>query len=125
MCRSRSAQLAAAFALATTLAGCGNLLDGQACTADFRYGISISVLDRATGLPVIEGIAGEVRDGSYVETMEVFFENQLVGAGERAGTYDVSVTALGYAPWSQQNVDVDKDECHVEQRTLTATLDSL
>jgi hypothetical protein len=41
------------------------------------------------------------------------FGSDLVGAGERAGTYAVTVTATGYAEWTTSGVVVTADECHV------------
>ena len=74
--------------LATTACS-STTLEPIACTTQFVFGITIQVTDRATGLPITDGIAGTLVDGDFSEDMESF-SNSLVGAGERAGTYDAS-----------------------------------
>jgi hypothetical protein len=100
-------------------AGCGEAL-GLVCTADFRYGLSINVT--AQGAPAAEGAEGIAIDGAYVETLELLAPGTLLGAGERPGTYDVTITKTGYMTWSAQDVRVDADECHVIGVALEASL---
>jgi len=94
------------------LTTCGGASDPIACTAQFVYGITVHVVDATTGLPVSDGLSGNLQDGSYSEAM-MAFGSDLVGAGERAGTYAVTVTATGYSEWSTSEVVVTADECHV------------
>ena len=54
---------------------------------------------------------------------EVMGVNSLVAAGERAGTYAVTVTRDGYEAWTRFDVEVDEDECHVIPVTLLAELE--
>ena len=63
-------------------------------------------------------------DGDFSEDMESF-SNSLVGAGERAGTYDATVTATGYAAWTSEDIFVTEDECHVIPVSISAELDAL
>lgn len=90
------------------------------CTALYAYGISVTVLD-ANGDSLRSTPTGVLRDGSWRETMEGF-GNRLMGAGERKGTYDVAVSAPGYASWDTSGVVVTADECHVHGISLTASL---
>ena len=101
--------------------GCSETLPGPVCTADFRYGLSITVLDGAGG-PAAEGAIGTAVEGSYQETLEVFGPDAMVGAGERPGTYDITVSKTGHMTWSAQNVTVTADECHVIPVSLEANL---
>lgn len=101
-------------------AGCSQQ-QSPVCTALYAYGLSVTALAASTGdsLPVTP--SGSVRDGSYSDTMTVL-GNRLMGAGERAGTYDITVTAPGYAPWDTTGIVVTADECHVRGVHLTAAL---
>ena len=92
-----------------------------ACTAEFVYGIQVQVQDSITGLPVETGLGGSVQDGAFSEQMTVL-GNLLLGAGERAGTYAVQVTAPSYDEWNTSDVVVTADECHVIPVSLVARL---
>lgn len=91
------------------------------CTALYAYGITVTVLDASTSESLPVAPAGTVRDGNFSDNMTVM-GNQLAGAGERAGRYDVTVTAPGYTAWDTTGIVVTKDECHVHGVSLTATL---
>lgn len=91
------------------------------CTMEARSSISVSVLDAATGDSPGVTPAGTVRDGEFEEALQVF-GNSLSGPFEREGTYDVSITAPGYAGWDTTGVVVTADECHVKTVVLTVRL---
>jgi hypothetical protein len=112
--------LASVLVLPVLLAGC-DVTDPGACTAEIRYGISVEVYNLADGRPVVEGLAGVLQEGEYSEEMSVR-ENLVQGAPERAGTYDLTITAEGYETLRQNGISVRENECHVETRTLTAEL---
>jgi hypothetical protein len=107
------------------LAGCSASTNPVVCTALYAYGVSVRAVDASTGQPVTAGLTGTLADGSYRETMQVFPTGELVGAGERAGTYLVSVGATGYQSWTQADVRVSADECHVQGVHLDARLTRL
>ena len=46
----------------------------------------------------------------------------MVGAGERPGTYDITITKDGFMTWTAENVTVTADECHVIPVSLDANL---
>ena len=95
--------------------------DQVVCTMEARSSISIAVLDAATGDSLGVTPTGTVRDGSFEEALQAF-GSQLSGPFERKGTYDVTVTAPGYASWDTTGVVVTADECHVQTVQLTARL---
>ncbi len=107
--------------LAAGLVACSSEPLGFACTADFRYGLSISVLDGA-GAPAAEGAFGLAVEGSHIDTMMVLGTDVMVGAGERPGTYDITISKEGFMTWSAGNVTVTADECHVIPVSLEANL---
>ena len=96
-----------------------------ACTADYRVGLSITVLEAGTRRP-IKSATVTVRDGDYREVVEpntgVGSDNVYSAAGEREGTYDIDIVAEGYVTAHLENVEVDADECHVETRNLEVVL---
>ncbi len=103
--------------LAMPLAGCdlSSLLDlfgGTACTALFAYGVSVTVTDAETGDP-IENATLTLEEGSYRETLQYPGTGDYVGAGERAGTYTLTVNADGYQQQVIRDIVVTEDECHV------------
>ncbi|UCD27644.1 MAG: carboxypeptidase regulatory-like domain-containing protein [Planctomycetota bacterium] len=84
------------------------------CTMEFVYGVNVTLTDAQTG----QGISGAVLtliDSSGTEIMEEAPNQtgQYYGAGERPGTYALTVQAAGYQETSQQNIVVTSDECHV------------
>jgi hypothetical protein len=107
--------------LAAGLTACSSEPTGFACTADFRYGLSIAVLDGA-GAPAAAGAFGLAVDGSHMDTLMVLGPDVMVGAGERPGTYDITITKDGFMTWTAENVTVTADECHVIPVSLDANL---
>lgn len=124
--RPQVKRLAALFVIpvgAASLAACGDDSTGPiACTEEFRYGVTIEVRDGGTGEPAAVGAEGTLTEGDYVEALMVFGEDRMLGAGERAGTYDVLITKPGYEAWSASPVTVTADECHVHPVSLQANL---
>ena len=117
----RRSIVAGALALVFGISACDDDPTGVACTADFRYGLSITVLEGSGG-PAAEGAEGIAVDGSYQETLMMVGPDALVGAGERPGTYDITVSKFGYMTWSAENITVTADECHVIPVSLDAVL---
>src|SRR5438105_2804249 len=68
---------------------------GTACTSDFRFGLSVSVLSTVTDAPLCSATV-IATDGNYSETLalppfpaDAGAECVYRGAGERAGTYSI------------------------------------
>lgn len=116
------ARCLAAVLIAAALAGCGDSTGPIACTEEFRFGITIEVRDGTTGEPAAVGARGTLREGDYVEQMQIFGDDTMLGAGERAGTYDILITRPGYEEWAAARVTVTADECHVRTVALQANL---
>jgi hypothetical protein len=94
-------------------AGCDTLPGGWACTALYAYGVSAEVTDADTGAAIGNAVL-KLYDGKYEETMQNYFENTHVGAGERAGTYKLVASAPGYETQTIEDIVVTADECHVK-----------
>lgn len=123
--------------LGLTLAACGSVNSGQddgagrnvACTADFRYGLNVRVLDAITDAPIPRPMLIIATDGAYADTAQFARETTPLPemqswplVGERTGRYTVVVRASGYVDWTQTNVVITKDVCHVIPVALTARL---
>lgn len=92
------------------------------CTLVAHTGINVLAVDARTGEEITEGLAGVIRDGSYVEKLSVS-GHRLSGAWQYAGTYEVKITAPGYTSWVQEGVKVKKKRCSfVSPVNLTARL---
>lgn len=117
---ARTASTLATLAALSMLA-CSDDVLGPVCTGEFRYGLSITVRG-ASGAPAAEGSVGTAVDGEHEETLQVFGPATLVGAGERPGTYDITITRPGFETWSAEGVTVTADECHVHPVSLEANL---
>jgi hypothetical protein len=98
------------------------------CTMEFRYGLSVYVTDSLTGTAVASGASLVARDGAFKDSVSHPGDRPelnplpLLTAGERAGTYQISVSKPGYLPWSRSNVRITANECHVNPVSVTALL---
>ena len=52
-------------------------------------------------------------EGAYQEILEEWYPGEYAGAGERAGTYALTVVANGFETVTVDEIVVDADECHV------------
>lgn len=107
------------LALMTTTLPIGNcsllddLFDGP-CTLIFVYGVNVNLTSAVTGEP-IEGAALTLTEGNYSEIMQPFptGDGIYAGAGKRAGTYTLTIEAVGYESKTVSDIVVGADRCHV------------
>lgn len=119
--------LLAPFALlGFALLGCD--FGNPTCTAEAVPGLVIEVRDADAGELTADDVLGIARDGSFVDTLEVFALApdmlELYGAVERSGRYDITISKPGYQTWQRDNVRVTADECHVRTVELEVRLES-
>ncbi len=109
------------------LVGCPPVFDGVICTEIFAYGLNVTVTD-GTGDPV-SGATLTLVEGDYTEIMmEIDAIGQpgvYVGAGERAGTYSLTIEADAHETVTLDDIAVVADECHVIPVGLTLSLTAL
>lgn len=121
----RLALLACGVLLPAALSGC-DITEPYTCTTGVEPGIVVQVRDAATQAPAASGATGVVSEGSFSSELQPgdLGENalELHGAGERAGTYTVTVDKPGYQQWKQDGVRVSDGRCHVHTVTLQANL---
>ena len=97
------------------------------CTKEMRPGIVITITDKDTGTKVT-GSTITLQDGDYVETLTTTSTgaggsvNQVSGAWERKGNYDIIVSNPDYLTWLRRNIPISSDECHVQTAIVTAKL---
>mgnify|MGYP000266772395 CR=1 FL=1 len=104
--------------------GCLDVANPNACTAVAVYGLTVAVRDSATGLPAAAEASAVARSGGYEEVLSGIFGNDLhlVGAVERPGVYEVTITKAGYQTWTRAGVSVQAGVCHVTPAVFEAKL---
>ena len=114
------------FSCCFLLFACPQKDDGNACTEEFVYGLSISVKNGVTGVFITENITVIATDGNYSEELMSFPEyTNFVGAGERPGSYTIHIVAEGYKNFTSEEIQVMEDECHVIPEARTFQLQPL
>ena len=94
------------------------------CTLEFVYGLKVTILDSQTNQPLTEGVVVKATDGLYQEFLIPGGENSFIGAGERPGTYIITVTKSGYQTYTSELTIITRDECHVIPQSITVNLQS-
>lgn len=102
---------------------CSGLDGGQPCTAIFAYGVNAEVTNAQSGA-AISGATLTLRDGTYIEVMQSVTAGDYFGAGERKGTYTLTVSATGFQPVTVENIVVQSDPCHVIPVTVKVPMTS-
>lgn len=102
---------------------------GLVCTAEFVYGLNISLFDSVSGEPLsICDVNYSITEGEYLDESDPNdFDRcdvitSILGAGERTGVYDIEIEKAGFEPWTTEGVIVNGDECHVTTVKLEAFL---
>ena len=113
------------FLLLTFVIGCTGSTDPMICTREFRYGISIEIVDAIDRTPRADSATLTLRDGSYVESTTRSDGLTMLGAGERPGTYIATVAHPRYHTWVRTDVVVTSDGCHVQTVSLIAELERM
>lgn len=122
--RSVSVRAGTVVAASWLIAACQPLPQsggGTICTMQFVYGISATVTDATTGANITAGSYLVAREGSYVDSVSAM-GGFLAAAGERAGTYSVTIGRPGFSSFHRSGVVVTRDECHVTPVRLEARL---
>ncbi len=103
---------------------CESNEDPIICTLEFVYGLNVVVLDAVTQQPLVDGVQVVAVDGSYREVLYNLsgVDNTFFGAGERLGTYTITVTKEGYQTFIAPPIDVPANICHVITQSLTVNL---
>jgi len=99
------------------------------CTTVVVPAISITVIDKASGNTISCGATAIIEDTNFSEEISNPASKQcdnsilLHGAYEREGIYNVHVFKEGYLDWSEYNIEVKANVCHVETVTIEAALE--
>ncbi|WP_396199686.1 hypothetical protein [Gemmatimonas sp.] len=92
------------------------------CDASARAGITVTIKDAETLVPLAATARGVVRDGAYVDSLMLVAPDTRVAAFERAGTYSVEVRLTGYQNFTASGVRVTAGTCHVNAVVVPALL---
>ncbi|TYK64860.1 hypothetical protein [Colwellia echini] len=116
------------------LSGCEDSSDSVnngdvACTEQYVSGLTIEIIDKATGEPIACNVTAIIEDNDYSEEVTSFSSGEcdnaqyLQGAGERSGIYNIHVSKEGYLDWSVYNIELTSNVCHVETVHIIAELE--
>ena len=95
---------------------------------EFRYGLSVYVKDSLTGTAIASGASLVVRDGAFKDSVShpsgrpELNALPLLTAGERAGTYQISVSKARLPTVVTKQRRITANECHVNPVSVTALL---
>ena len=93
------------------------------CTDEFVSGLIVKITNETTGAGLVEGITVTATDGTYIEELDGLPQVQeFRGAGERVGTYTITVTGEGYEPYVSEAVTVTRNDCHVITQNVNVAL---
>lgn len=104
-----------------TLTGCPQKEEPISCTEIFVFGLVVTVTDANTNDAIVEGITVLAEDDDVAELLVLEGESYL-GAGERAGTYTITISGDGYVTKILEPVEVLADECHVIPQEIDVQL---
>ena len=119
-----------AFALCLFLVACSSDEDStppdeESCSEEFVYGLVITVNDAATGAGLNQ-VDITAREPSYTEVLVATpTAGVYQGAGERVGSYTLTVERDGYQTVVTDVITVEADECHVITQARTFSLQEL
>lgn len=85
--------------------------DGRACTTLYAYGITVHVEDASGNLVTNATIT--LHEGSYTEVLQFLPTNDYAGAGERPGTYSMTIEVPGLPAKTVDDIVLGFDGCHV------------
>lgn len=93
------------------------------CTLEFVYGINITLIDAETKTDITENVKVVITDGNYEEILQGGI-GTFYGAGERAGTYTITITSDDYKTFVSEPIVVTANACHVIPVSKTFELEA-
>ncbi|MFI0429820.1 carboxypeptidase-like regulatory domain-containing protein [Mariniflexile sp. HMF6888] len=97
--------------------------DSTVCTEQFVYGLNITLKDATTSNIINSDVEVIATDGNHQETlMTGYGSDSFFGAGERPGTYIVTVTSPNYQTFTSDPITLISDKCHVIPKTFEFSL---
>ena len=100
--------------LLTIFLGCKEEENLTICTLEFVYGLNITLINANTSMPITDEVNVVIKDGNYEEVLtRLESDVPFLGAGERAGTYFLTITSNAYKTFISEPIIVEANECHV------------
>lgn len=90
---------------------------GQVCTTEFAYGLSATVVDADTG-DSIDNAVLTLRENDYTEVMDLLPTDSYAGAGERPGTYNLTIEVPNVPAKTIYGIEIDAGVCHVQGKSI-------
>lgn len=107
-------------AAAVAAAGCSSPFGGRDCTSIELFAVGVRARDAVTGAPIDGGLT-LILTGAQYDSASAMSGN-VVAAGRATGTYTVTVRKARYREFTQENVVVTRDDCHVKTTVLDIAL---
>lgn len=96
---------------------CAELPWDQVCTTEFAYGLSATVVDADTG-DSIDNAVLTLREDDYTEVMDLLPTESYAGAGERPGTYNLTIEVPDVPAKTIYGIEIDAGVCHVQGKSI-------
>lgn len=110
----KSKKIITMITVLTLFFGCKEEKNITICTLEFVYGINITLINADTSDAIIDDVKVVIKDGNYEEIItNIESSTPFFGAGERAGTYIVTITSNKYKTFISDPIIVEANECHV------------
>jgi hypothetical protein len=93
------------------------------CTSVFRFGLFVQLADSVADAPLAVAAKIVIREGAFGDSILAIPPGQSwLAAGERPGTYQLTIRAAGYRDWVRDAIVVGHDGCHVVLVSIRARL---
>ena len=111
--------------IVSSLSACN--IGSYACTDSVEPGIVLEIRDSVSGAGLAAHALATVVDGGFTDSLRFVSDPDSAyqyGLDERAGTYNLTVSAAGYQQWTLNSITVPDGACHVQTVRLLARLTS-
>jgi hypothetical protein len=78
------------------------------CTAPASVSVVVTATDSITGVPVADSATGVVQDGAYRDSLRFEPSSDELAAGNRVGTFAITIDRPRYQPWVRNGVRVSQ-----------------
>ncbi|WP_397444780.1 hypothetical protein [Polaribacter sp. R77954] len=103
--------------------GCEEKGNEIVCTTEYVYGLHVTLLDASNSLPITDDVTVVIKDDNYEEVLQIIeSNNSFFGAGERSGTYTITIISNSYITFVSEPITVTRNICHVIPVSKTIAL---
>jgi hypothetical protein len=78
------------------------------CAAPRSISVVVDVTDSITGAAVADSAIGAIQDGAYRDSLTLVPQSSELAAGNRVGTFTITINRPRYQPWVRSGVRVSQ-----------------